>query len=272
MILFTSDLDRTLIYSSRMIESYPVLGSIREVEVKAGKTISYMSEQAIELLKNFHREHLFIPVTTRAVHQYKRIELFQDEIQPKYAITSNGGTILIDGKVDEEWKKILHKRISQSSILENDVLKLFTQLRHSSWVESEHYIDQSFFMFRVRREYMPTDEIAQFGDLLMLKGWKLYVHGPKLYFLPTHLTKANAINHIKQYIDFDLQIAAGDSIMDYDMLTSSRISYSFKHGDLFTEKGYDQHIRWIQQLGIHASEELLFNVLQYSTGETVLKR
>ena len=269
MILFTSDLDRTLIYSSRMIKSYPVLGRIREVETKDGKTISYMSEKAIEMLKNFHHEHLFIPVTTRAIHQYKRIQFFQDELQPKYAITSNGGTILIDGNVDEEWKKILHKKISHSSILEKDVLKLFAQLRHSSWVESEHYVDQSFFMFRIRREYMPTDEIAQFGDLLTQKGWKLYLHGPKLYLLPTNLTKANAINRIKQYIDFDLQIAAGDSIMDYDMLTSSAIGYSFKHGDLFTEKAHDQHIRWILELGIHASEELLNNLLQYSTEEKV---
>lgn len=272
MLLFTSDLDRTLIYSSRMIEAYPVLGSIREVEKKDGKTISYMSEQAMELLKTVHYEHHFIPVTTRAVHQYKRIQFFQEELQPKYAITSNGGTIIIDGKVDEEWKKILHRKISQSSILQKDVLKLFAQLRHSSWVESEHYVDQSFFMFRIRRDYMPTDEIDQLADLLYQKGWKLYLHGPKLYLLPIHLTKANAIDHIKQYIDFDLQIAAGDSVMDYDMLAASTIGYSFKHGDLFAEKAQDQHIRWIQQLGIHASEELLSSILQYSTEKTVSKR
>lgn len=268
MILFTSDLDRTLIYSSRMIEAYPVLGSIREVEKRDGKTISYMSKKAIELLKTVHHEHLFIPVTTRAVHQYKRIQFFQEELQPKYAITSNGGTILIDGKVDEEWKKSLHKKISQSSILEKDLLKLFAQLDHSSWVESEHYVDQSFFMFRIRREYMPADELTQFKDLLTQKGWKLYLHGPKLYLLPIHLTKANAINRIKQYIDFDLQIAAGDSIMDYDMLADSTIGYSFKHGDLFAEKAHDQHIRWIQQLGIHAAEELLSSILQFSTSLT----
>ena len=57
MILFTSDLDRTLIYSSRMIEAYPVLGRIRIVEKKEGKTISYMSEEAIKLLQSFHQEH-----------------------------------------------------------------------------------------------------------------------------------------------------------------------------------------------------------------------
>ena len=271
MILFTSDLDRTLIYSSRMIQSYPVKGGIREVESKDGKPISSMSDKTTTLLQNSPHKHLFIPVTTRAVHQYKRIQFFQDELQPKYAITSNGGTILIDGKEDEEWKKISRKKISDSSILEEDVLKLFAQLHHSSWIESEHYVDQSFFMFRIRREFMPVDEMTQFEDLLTQKGWKLYLHGPKLYLLPTHLTKANAINHLKQYIDFDLQIAAGDSIMDYDMLASSTIGYSFMHGDLFAERAYDPHIRWIQQLGIHASEELLYNLLQYSTGETVSK-
>jgi len=268
MILFTSDLDRTLIYSSRMIEAYPVLGRIRIVEKKEGKTISYMSEEAIQLLQSFHQEHLFVPVTTRALHQYKRIQFFQEELQPKYAITSNGGTILINGKVDEDWRKLLHDRISHSSIVEKEVLKLFAELRHSNWVESEHYVDQSFFMFRINRELMPTDEMDEFSTILNKNGWKLYLHGTKLYMLPIHLTKENAITQLKEYVDFDFQVAGGDSVMDYDMLCGSTISYSFKHGDLFKEKGHDNHIQWIEQLGIHAAEELLTNLLNFTTDKT----
>ena len=89
-----------------MMKKYPIEGEVTAIEYKDEEVISFMSQHSIELLKQFHEKHLFVPVTTRAIYQYERIVAFQQWIQPKYAITSNGGTILVDGKPDAEWGRI----------------------------------------------------------------------------------------------------------------------------------------------------------------------
>lgn len=55
----------------------------------------------------------FIPVTTRTIEQFQRITLFQNEIIPEYAITSNGGNILHNGKQDVTWNKEIKKNFSR---------------------------------------------------------------------------------------------------------------------------------------------------------------
>ena len=78
----------------------------------------------------------FIPVTTRTIEQFQRITLFQNEIIPEYAITSNGGNILHNGKQDVTWNKEI-KRISVECIERNDILKEFEQIAHKDWVISQ---------------------------------------------------------------------------------------------------------------------------------------
>ena len=100
-MIFASDLDRTLIYSNRLLTKNHLPVPIRNVEVYNGREISYMTEKAIALLRELADEMMFIPVTTRTVEQYHRIALFREEIRPTYAITCNGGVVLNNGNVDD---------------------------------------------------------------------------------------------------------------------------------------------------------------------------
>ncbi|UZM99040.1 hypothetical protein OL548_00085 [Lysinibacillus sp. MHQ-1] len=72
MILFTSDLDRTLIYSKRMMEMFPPISDKVVVEHKANEKMSMMTKETAILLQQVHQQTLFVPVTTRALHQYKK--------------------------------------------------------------------------------------------------------------------------------------------------------------------------------------------------------
>jgi hydroxymethylpyrimidine pyrophosphatase-like HAD family hydrolase len=69
-----------------------------------GAEQSFMSEAAIEMLKEVSRSLIFVPVTTRSIEQYLRISVFRDLHLP-YALTSNGGVLLVDGRRYEEWEK-----------------------------------------------------------------------------------------------------------------------------------------------------------------------
>ncbi|WP_342511893.1 HAD family hydrolase [Sporosarcina sp. FSL K6-1522] len=262
MILFTSDLDRTLIYSKRMMENYPVDGDIIPIEYKGDDIISYMSLDSIEMLRQFNEKQLFVPVTTRAVYQYERIEVFQNDIQPKYAITSNGGTILVDGKVDEEWGKLIQQRIAATAIPNEDLLRVFADIRHEEWVAKEFYVDALFYMFHVHLDRIPHAELRAFESRIGELGWRLFLHGRKLYILPTELNKAHAVDHLQKYLTYDMHVAAGDSLMDYDMLLQADIGYSPAHGEIFERRENDSKVAWINAAGATSTEDLLRNILQ----------
>ncbi|MCT6815116.1 MAG: hypothetical protein M3043_01765, partial [Lysinibacillus fusiformis] len=61
MILFTSDLDRTLIYSKRMMEMFPPISDKVVVEQKANETMSMMTKETASLLQQVHQQTLFVP-------------------------------------------------------------------------------------------------------------------------------------------------------------------------------------------------------------------
>lgn len=262
MILFTSDLDRTLIYSDKMMKTYPVKGEITPTEYKGEQIITYMSQHSIDLLQRFNEKHLFVPVTTRALYQYERIHTIANIIKPKYAITSNGGTILIDGQPDIEWDHLIRRRLSVTSLPNEDMLKAFAKIRHDSWVEREFYIDDLFYMFHVNKEFIPHAELAMFEKELEEMGWRMFLHGKKLYVLPYNLNKAFAVQRIQSYVDYDVHVAAGDSIMDYDMLIQANIGYSPTHGELFQVLGNDEKVKWLYNKGAASTEELISNLLK----------
>lgn len=262
MILFTSDLDRTLIYSNNMLEKYPVEGDCLPIEYKGDRIISNMTMRAIELLKEIDDKHLFIPVTTRAIYQYERIDLFQQDIQPKYAITSNGGTIFVNGKKDVEWDQINRNRIAETAVSNEDMRKVFAEIEHKQWMLKEFYIDDLFFMFHVDQTKMPMDEWQAFEENLYRIGWRAFLQGRKLYLLPIQLEKAAAINYIKQDLAVDFHVAAGDSLMDYAMLKEADIGYSPFHGELYQQYREDPYIRWIDRYGASSAEDILVKILQ----------
>ena len=73
-VLFTSDLDRTLIFSKRRMLANTCYKSIEQLD---DQTISYMSKTTYERLVQLHAVLDFVPVTTRSLQQYTRLTLFQ---------------------------------------------------------------------------------------------------------------------------------------------------------------------------------------------------
>lgn len=265
MILFTSDLDRTMIYSDRMMKACPSGSEAICVEMIDDRMITFMSENSIRLLKEFSKSHLFVPVTTRALYQYERIEFFQKELQPQYAITSNGGTILANGQVDQSWTTYIQSQILDTAIASEDMLKLFQEIRHESWVLREFSVDQLFYMFHVDIEAIPQSEFASFEQKLLELGWRSFLHGKKLYMLPIVLDKANAVARVKELVDYDIHIAAGDSFMDYNMIKEAQIGYSPLHGELFERWPDAPEVTWLNNKGAASTEELLRNLQRLNT-------
>lgn len=115
-VLVCSDLDRTLIYSAAAFaldgpdETMPRLLC---VEFYRGAPLSYLTETAARTLEALSAAAVFVPATTRTPEQYRRVRLL--EKPPAYAITANGGHLLVDGADDPEWAASVRERVAGRS-------------------------------------------------------------------------------------------------------------------------------------------------------------
>lgn len=270
MILFTSDLDRTLIYSQRMMESFPPITETVVVEHKAEKAMSMMTQATASLLQQIHQQTIFVPVTTRALHQYKRIHFISD-MCPAFAITSNGGTILEKGQPSEKWTKTLCRRIADSSIPREDLLKHFQSIKSDTWLQRSLYIDNLFYVHHVDLETLPHMELQAMIQEFDTYGWYVLLQGKKLYFMPKVLTKEAAIEYMKEFCTYDVHIAAGDSIMDYGMLAMADLAFTPNHGDLKDKQPKVlQNTTYSAYNGEAFTKDLLDTVLQMTSQQTIV--
>ena len=260
-MIFASDLDQTLIYSENFLKelSAEQLAGIRLIETKGETPISYMTENAIALLKQLNNELLFVPVTTRSIEQYTRISLFANEIRPRHAIVSNGGNIITNGQRDMEWFHIVKSNIQSNCMPVDDLRKKFEEVSDASWVISAREVDDLFYYAIVERANYPQEEMNSFKDWVNANGWKMTLHGRKLYFTPNCLEKWSAVKYLADREGKSTYITAGDSSLDLDMLERSHYAISPAHGEVFVAKCDDASckILFTRERGIYSAEELL---------------
>ncbi len=260
-MLFASDLDRTLIYSPRTFEGVKFKEEVCPVEIYENKPISYMTKNALIMLKELSNRMLFVPVTTRTKLQYLRIHLLH-EINPKYAVTSNGGTIFIHNKEDQEWNSHI-KSLSSKSMLLEDIVRRFNEIRNDCWVDttSGKVADGLFYYCLVDREKIPLRELLDFTEWANQQNWEVSLQGRKLYLVPNYVSKRNAVAYIKEKEGVTKVIASGDSLLDLSMLKYANLGIVPQHGEL-----YSLHlqglidlslIRITTSIGIVSAEEIL---------------
>lgn len=260
-MIYASDLDQTLIYSrSTFMLNGTYDPDIRLIELLNGEEISFMTEKAIKLLRDIADNLMFVPVTTRTIEQYTRISVFQEEVKPKYAITSNGGNILYLGKIDQMWRDKVLERIDHECMAEQEMLAEFNRLANDSWVLRGKKADDLFYYFIVDLDRVPSDELEEFGKWLDRQGWNLSLQGRKLYLVPKVCNKKDAVQYVMEKEGEGRLIASGDSLLDLCFLSAAQYAIAPAHGELFerTESEQDmEHIRFTASAGIASSEEIL---------------
>lgn len=264
-MLFASDLDQTLIYSHKKPISKEIDEQIRPVERLDDRFISYMTQNALKALKEIAQRILFVPVTTRTKLQYQRINFLGYDITHQYAVTSNGGTIFSQGVEDKEWSQLVLE--GKNKCLEaQELIEKFEEIAHPSWVikDSGKLADDLFYYCIIDREKIPVTELAAFRIWASKKNWELSVQGRKLYLVPQNVNKKAAIQYIQEKEGISRVIAAGDSLLDLDMLKVADLALAPAHGELYSLylQGISglEKIRFTQKSGIKAAEEILESV------------
>lgn len=257
--IFATDLDRTLIYSRRFLTENEDVVCVERI---GDKEISYMTPQAMELLKQVRGLTYFIPVTTRSYEQFRRVTVAQNT---EWAICSNGGTILRNGEIYEPWEKELNERLDGKSFA--GVLKSLSLERlcnmHGIDYSQIKLVDGRFHYIKLNNDV--KDIFDQYLTANMPIGWTHVIQGVKLYIIPNEVTKEAALAYVIDQIfgkHFGDVITAGDGPMDLEFLKLGTSIYTPE--DSFTDVTLDElgEHHDVYEDGFYGVEELLEEILE----------
>lgn len=232
-VLVVSDLDRTLIYSASALqlpyadEDAPTLVS---VELLDGRPHSFLTLSAVRRLTEIANAATFVPTTTRTMAQYQRVRF--PGVTPTFAITSNGGNILIDGRPDVQWHRSTASAIADCDV---DLAGVRTELKrrtHGDWALKRRVGDDLFCYLVVEPTAMPDDFIESWTSWCSDRGWRVSVQGRKIYAIPNPLTKERAMLAVARRAEVDRVVAAGDGALDAGFLSAADAGIRPPHGEL----------------------------------------
>lgn len=255
---FASDLDRTLIYSHRVLDQYAYEGEYDLVEVLDERPLSYMSVETKKSLQTIHQSGWFIPVTTRTTAQYERITFFEQELIPEYAVTTNGGCILHHGKPLEDWQAIVDERLRECMPV-REMLRAISELPVAAWVKRTRTAEGRFLYLIMKEEYLshiPLTELKLWGEE---RGWQVSLQGRKLYFIPQPLNKWDAVAFLKDRLQLEYVYGAGDSLLDAGLIRQSDMGFAPRHGEVL---GFDPDLEPTAASGMAAADEITACVIE----------
>ena len=208
-MFFAVDLDNTLIFS------YKHYAQGICVETKEGKALSFMTPRAYERLQQLKDQLTLVPLTTRSLEQYQRIQLWPSG-PAAYALTSNGAVLLTSGVPDAVWAAQTAQLIADSLPELQRALALLQQDR--SVTLTPRLVDDAFVYTKSSRM---QDSLEALSKMLDLEKVYLDSNGEKLYVLPKALSKGTALKRLASRLGDRCTAAAGDSFFDLSMLEAA---------------------------------------------------
>jgi hypothetical protein len=232
-VVYATDLDQTLIYSRRAARLDPdFTAGLLPVESVADRPVSFVTAALLALLDEVWAACVVVPVTTRSLAQYERLDLFNPPRRPEWAVTTNGGNLLHHGEVDLDWNRSRHQSLAETS---DDLAAIVESVTREAgpWIDHVRVADDLFAYTIVDRTHFPAAVEDELRQDLAARGWLVSVQGRKLYAVPEALCKAAALATVQDRLGGESTlIAAGDSLLDREMLRAADWSLRPGHGEL----------------------------------------
>jgi hypothetical protein len=254
-VLVACDLDRTLIYSRGAVELHgDTERDLVPIERHEHKDASWMTAAAAARFATLHERAAVVPVTTRTPEQWHRVRL--PGRPPRYVITANGGVLLVDGRIDHEWDAIVAAELAQSAPLA-EIWAHASQVCRPEWTVKLRNARGMFCYAVLHRKRVPAGFVAEAAGWAAHRGWQLSLQGRKLYWVPCALTKSAAVAEVARRIGAQLVLAAGDSLLDADLLAAADRGIAARHGELVASGWRAPHIAITEASGVRAGEEIV---------------
>ncbi len=254
--LVACDLDQTLIYS-RSAFRLPAEAAPPElltVEYLDGEPLSYLTQRAAAGLRDLAAAATLVPVTTRTLEQFRRVQL---GVPTAYAIAANGGHLIAGGELDVAWAAGVKARLESSGRALEEVREIAVRLAEGgSWVRTIRDADGLFvYLVATARDVIP--DLSEVEAELAAGGWTLSVQGRKVYLVPAALTKEAALAEVQARTGASRLAAAGDSLLDRGMLARADLAVRPCHGELHEQAELTAGMRVTDRPGVLGGEEIV---------------
>ena len=255
------DLDRTVIYSpSALLLDVPdaVAPRLLCVEVYRGAPLSFMTEHAAATWQRLASLAVLVPTTTRTPEQLARVHL--PGPPAAYAIASNGGHLLTGGIEDGDWTAHVRRQVEVCAAVEDvhaHVRAVGPAVTDGGFVHSLRVASGLFVYAVVERDAVPAGWLAELTTWCAERGWVTSLQGRKVYCVPAPLTKSAAAREVVRRTGASSLLAAGDSLLDAELLRAADLAVRPAHGELDDAGFSASSLRVTTATGVLAGEELL---------------
>lgn len=229
------DLDRTVIFSERVLAEYPTLSGdeLVGIEYKDGELISSTSREFFNWIKGHDKSKdnvLLIANTARSLAEFKRVEISQCF---DYSIVSNGGWVLDHDDVAQGWKEY------RDSIHYNVYEELLPKVQRLSGLQQNktRVVDDSYVYSRVENLELCELELKHLKEVN--NNIEFLVARDKVYVCTDDYSKAHAINWLMDKLGVEVDIVCGDAPVDIPMLKLGRKSVVPFHGEILAKGLYE---------------------------------
>lgn len=266
-MIFFSDLDNTLIFGKRWVSNE---NNIVGVEIKNKSEVAYMTSKGYALLKELSQNIHFIPTTARTIEQYNRIHIFKSSIKINYAVTTNGGNILINNKIDKTWQSKIDKKL-KDSIKHDEGKAAAIKIIGMEKIKSIKSADGIYF-YAVLNKDLDRDKLYELNEYFSPQGISIKSVRKKLYFIPYGIDKYEACAYLIDIIGETNYYSAGDSIMDENMLSNSIMGFIPASGGLIEEERKicsQNNIKISHKTGLESSEYILESLIEKNNSQSL---
>ncbi len=254
-VLIATDLDRTLVYSRAALAlTGGALPELICVEWRDGEQVGFLTAAAARQLAELAGQAVLVPVTTRLPEQLARITL--PGPPPRFAVAANGGVLLESGVPDRSWQRRVASALAGSTGL-SDVLAYVRANCEPAWTLQVREAGGLFCYAVLADAGAPDGFLAEAADWAASRGWSLSAQGRKLYWMPDGLTKAAAVREVASRTGAELVLAAGDSLLDRDLLCVADRGIFPAHGELFAGGWSAPGVERTEAAGVLAGQQIV---------------
>lgn len=274
-MIFAFDLDRTMIFSEKALDELSGGNKVSCVPIEVrtdglkSKVVSYIPKKAYDILYSMDvLENVFlIPVTTRSLEQFKRVNYFNEL---EYAVCANGGVILHRGKKLRLWEERTQVFMSKAmdtyeKVMNNkDILDFCTS--------KPKIVDDTYVYFKTKER----EKVAKFLDTFLEGTSCVYtIQGEKVYVMHKEISKEGAIKYISELIGNDYLVTFGDGKLDKNLVFSGDIGLVPLGSELYMSLSFPEinNLRVLGK-GPHATIDavtLIQNIIDHNLAYCILK-
>jgi hypothetical protein len=129
----------------------------------------------------------------------------------------------------------------------------------------KHRVAEDLFAYLVvERELLPEEWVKELAVWAESQGWTVSLQGRKVYAVPKPLTKSAAMREVARRTGAELTLAAGDSLLDADLLLAVDRAWRPGHGELADTEFSGPTVTGLPERGVVAGERILREFLRAS--------